>query len=110
MQQGRVNEIPHCWLFFTLIPDYLAWVTKEISMSSVVMREGVVDFARYPDAAIHELTKYSFAAVDRTTAINKIRNRLLQLDGNALKELLHDLHDAAARHGVKNVVELTEKD
>ena len=78
--------------------------------SFVVTKEGIVEFSRYPEAAINDLrSKHSFTAVDRTIAIKKIRNLLLRLDGDDLKILLRELRDAAARHGVKDVVELTEK-
>lgn len=76
----------------------------------VVMREGAVDFGRYPEAAINDLTSiHLLTEVDRIVAINKIRNRLLRLDGDALTSLLQELRDAAARHGAEDVVELTEK-
>jgi hypothetical protein len=74
----------------------------------VVMKEGVVDFGRYPPAAVTEVaTKHTIHAFDRLITVSKIRMRLLLLDGDALTNLLRDLHDAAVRHGADDVVELT---
>lgn len=74
----------------------------------IAMQQGMVDFGRYPNDAVSEVTaKHTISAFDRDIAISKIRDRLLQLDGEPLVILLRDLRDAAMRHGADDVVELT---
>jgi aspartyl/asparaginyl beta-hydroxylase (cupin superfamily) len=77
----------------------------------VAMQDGIVDFRRYPLSAVNEVAaRQAIYAVDQTIAISKIRDRLLRLDGLALKVLLRDLQQAAERHGIDDVVELADTD
>lgn len=78
--------------------------------SLVATRDGIVRFTYYPDAALREVAyKHALLGMvsDRGLIINRLRARLLRVDGPVLIELLRDLHDAAVRHGVDDAVELT---
>jgi hypothetical protein len=67
------------------------------------MPQAIIDFDHYPTAAIEEIAvKYAITGTVRT-----VRERLLIVNGTALKLLLHDLQAAALRHGASNVVQLT---
>jgi hypothetical protein len=78
-------------------------------MQIVAMQEGVVDFGRYPDAALQEVAaKQLVNSADRVIIISKLRTRLLNINGAALLQVLQDLHEAAMRHGADDdVVVLT---
>lgn len=75
----------------------------------VAMQEGIVDFGRYPDAALREVAaKQAVNSADPTRIIALLRTRLMHVNGTALLSILHDLHDAATRHGAESdVVVLT---
>ena len=75
----------------------------------VAMQEGIVDFGRYPEAALREVAaRQAVNSADPARIVALLRTRLLHVNGTALLSVLRDLHDAAMRHGAdSDVVILT---
>ena len=85
-------------------------MTDKIAVKMVVMQQGLVDFATIPTSALNEVADKHFGIVDdRKILVDRLSDRLLQADGIALLDVLHDLREAAVRYGETESVLLTHR-